>query len=201
MRDPGWSTYEKRPGIQKSIHLQWILLHLSVSYFESKFLTSLEHLCNKILGLGQNWSNKPSGNLNLSLVLTLNSLDLSGVDLIRGGQCWNRLRCILITVSKFSETVGTWWSKDEMVVPANSALEKAWAESVNYWYAEYTIRCDKLILKLFYIKSNIRLNIKWFGVLVFSFMNIPLTLNKVMSHDWTIEIIWSQRWSLNIRIS
>ena len=76
-----------------------------------------------------------------------------------------------------------------MVVPANSALEKAWAESVNYWYAEYTIQCNKLILKLFYIKSNVRLNIKWFGFLVFSYMNIPVTLNKVMSHDWTIEII------------
>ena len=146
MRDPGWSTFEERPRIQKSIHLQWILLHLSVSYFESKFLTSLEHICKNILGLDQNWSNKPNGNLNLSLVLILNNIDRSGVDLIRGGQFCNRL-LDLITVRKFSETVSPWWSKDETVVPANSALEKVLAERVNYLNAEYTIRCNKFNLK------------------------------------------------------
>ena len=134
MRDPEWSTFEKRTKIQKSIHLRWILLPLSVSYFKSKFWKVLK-IRKNILGLGQNWSNKQHGNLNLSLVATVESVDFSWMG--------------LITVRKLSETVSPWWSKDEMVVPANSALEKALAASDNYWYAEYTVRCNKLILKFF----------------------------------------------------
>ena len=39
-----WSTFKKWSKIQKSIFLQWIILHLSVSYFGSEFLASLEHV-------------------------------------------------------------------------------------------------------------------------------------------------------------